>query len=74
MYGPTARCKREFRDEQGVPLAEVAAWLAVREVRCTRCERRGRYGPATLVEHFGGWWGERAAFAAGGVSVGHWDQ
>ncbi len=34
-------------------LAQIAARLPTLEVRCTKCDRRGRYRTATLVERYG---------------------
>ncbi len=34
-------------------LAEIADRLSVLEVRCTKCDRRGRYRTATQVERYG---------------------
>ena len=34
-------------------LAEIAERLTVLEVRCTKCDRRGRYRIATLIERYG---------------------
>ncbi len=34
-------------------LAQIAARQPVLEVRCTKCDRRGRYRTATLVERYG---------------------
>ena len=34
-------------------LAEIAERLTVLEVRCTKCDRRGRYRMATLIERYG---------------------
>ncbi len=34
-------------------LAQIADLLTVVEVRCTKCDRRGRYRIATLIERYG---------------------
>ena len=34
-------------------LAQIADLLDVVEVRCTKCDRRGRYRIATLIERYG---------------------
>ena len=34
-------------------LAEISERLTVLEVRCTKCDRRGRYKMATLIERYG---------------------
>ncbi len=34
-------------------LAEIALRLPMLEVRCTKCDRRGRYRTALLVERYG---------------------
>ncbi len=34
-------------------LAQIAARQPVLEVRCTKCDRRGRYRTETLVERYG---------------------
>ncbi len=34
-------------------LAEIAARLPMLEVRCMKCDRRGRYRMATLIERYG---------------------
>ena len=34
-------------------LAEIAERLPTLEVRCTKCDRRGRYRMATLIERYG---------------------
>ncbi len=34
-------------------LAEIAVRLPMLEVRCTKCDRRGRYRTASLVERYG---------------------
>ena len=34
-------------------LAQIAAHQSILEVRCTKCDRRGRYRTATLIERYG---------------------
>ena len=34
-------------------LAQIAERLTVLEVRCTKCDRHGRYRTATLIERYG---------------------
>jgi hypothetical protein len=34
-------------------LAQIAALMDVVNVRCTKCDRRGRYRIATLIERYG---------------------
>ena len=34
-------------------LAQIADRLTVLEVRCTKCDRRGRYRITTLIERYG---------------------
>ncbi len=34
-------------------LAQIANLLTVLQVRCTKCDRRGRYRMATLIERYG---------------------
>ena len=36
-----------------ITLAEIAERLTVLEVRCTKCDHRGRYRTARLVEQYG---------------------
>ena len=49
------RCRASmlYAMTESVSLGELADQLDVLEVQCTKCDRRGRYRTATLVERHG---------------------
>ena len=53
LFGPMSGSSKLRAMSGLLTLAQIAARQPVLEVRCTKCDRRGRYRTATVVERYG---------------------